>query len=130
MLLKRLDNIGIAVRDIKRAIDFYTKTLGLQGQANETDGSVTIGDLSFYVFETSRKADSPPVGRSTDLYADPIGLDHLSFEVADIDAAGAELESRGIVFGGPIVGAPGEFRYRGFSDPDGNMLYIIQKPAG
>lgn len=129
MVLKRLDNIGIAVRDIKRAIDFYANTLGLQGSANESDGSVTIGDLSFYIFETSRKADSPDVGRSVDLYSDPVGLDHLSFEVDDIDAAGRELESRGIVFGGDIVGEPGTFRYRGFSDPDGNMLYIIQQPA-
>ncbi|MGK2966159.1 MAG: VOC family protein [Tepidiformaceae bacterium] len=128
MVLKRLDNIGIAVADIKRAIAFYTGPLGLEGQANDADGTVTIGDLSFYVFETSRKADSPPVGRSVDLYADPVGIDHLSFEVDDIDTAGAELESRGITFGGDIVGAPGEFRYRGFSDPDGNMLYIIQKP--
>ena len=23
----------------------------------------------------------------------------------------------------------GQFRYRGFHDPDGNMLYIIQQPA-
>jgi hypothetical protein len=39
------------------------------------------------------------------------------------------LEGRGISFPGAIVGGAGEFRYRGFSDPDGNMLYIVQQPA-
>ena len=45
---------------------------------------------------------------------------------ANIEAAGRDLASRGIRFEHDIVGAPGEFRYRGFKDPEGNMLYIIQ----
>lgn len=46
-----------------------------------------------------------------------------------IEAATSALEERGVVFLGAVVGEPGAFRHRGFQDPDGNMLYIIQKPA-
>lgn len=127
MQIKRLDNIGIAVSDIRRAIAFYTDVLGLEGQAGESDGSVTVGDLSFYVFQTNKAP--APVGRTADYMNNPVGLDHLAFEVADIEQAGRDLEAKGVAFNGPLVGNPGEFRYRGFADPDGNMLYIIQRPG-
>jgi len=125
-MLKRLDNIGIAVRDIQRSMAFYTEQLGLAGQAHGTEGSVQVGDLSLYLFQT-QAPDAGAVGRTADYLHDPVGIDHLAFEVEDIARAGAELEAKGIVFAGPVVGDPGQFRYRGFSDPDGNMLYIIQK---
>src|SRR5579883_1925705 len=99
-MLKRLDNIGIAVKDINRAIDFYTTRLGMEGQAQGGEGSVRLGDISLYIFES--KAPPAAVGRSTDFYNDPIGLDHLAFEVDDIERAGSELERRGVTFEGPI----------------------------
>ena len=125
-MIKRLDNVGIAVRDIRRAIDFYTGVLGLEGQAGETDGTVQIGNASLYIFQTQASG-SGAVGRTADYMQNPVGIDHLAFEVADIEQAGAELERRGVTFVGPVVGNPGEFRYRGFTDPDGNMLYIVQQ---
>ena len=88
MQIKRLDNIGIAVSDIRRAIAFYTDVLGLEGQAGESDGSVTVGDLSFYVFQTNKAP--APVGRTADYMNNPVGLDHLAFEVADIEQAGPQ----------------------------------------
>ena len=125
-MLKRLDNIGIAVADARRSLEFYTSKLGFQGEVTDGEGSVALGDISLYIFES--KSPAPATARTDSYYENPAGLDHLAFEVEDIDAAASELESRGIAFLGPAVGAPGEFRYRGFHDPDGNMLYIIQKP--
>ncbi|MCA9830429.1 MAG: VOC family protein [Dehalococcoidia bacterium] len=125
-MLKRLDNIGIAVTDARRALEFYTSKLGFQGEVTDGEGAVSLGDISLYIFES--KSPAPATARTDSYYENPVGLDHLAFEVDDIDAAAAELETRGIAFLGPAVGAPGEFRFRGFHDPDGNMLYIIQKP--
>lgn len=125
-MIKRLDNVGVAVRDIRRAMAFYTQVLGLEGQPGETDGYVSVGDVSLYLFQT-RSPESGAGQRTIDLYNDPVGLDHIAFEVDDLDRAVAELEAKGITFPGLAVGEPGEFRYRGFSDPDGNMLYIVQK---
>lgn len=122
-MLKRLDNIGIAVRDVRRAVDFYSRVLGLEAQGDDNDGSVTIGDLSLYIF---RSQSGGEVGRTADYYHNPVGLDHLAFEVDDLSATGVELERRGVIFAGPEASA-GTLRYRGFTDPDGNMLYIIQR---
>jgi catechol 2,3-dioxygenase-like lactoylglutathione lyase family enzyme len=123
-----LDNVGIAVQDIRRAMAFYTATLGLAGQASESDGWVTLDNISLYLFQTPAPEAAVP-RRTTDLYRDPPGIDHVAFEVDDIEQAERQLEAAGVVFPGPVVGEPGEFRYRGFSDPDSTMLYIVQKPG-
>lgn len=123
-MLKRLDNIGIAVANAERSITFYRDTLGLPATLRGTEGTVDLGGLSLYIFETSTSV--APTGRDADPYSNPVGLDHLAFEVEDIDEAIREYEARGVVFLAAIVGEPGEFRYRGFADPDGNMLYVIQ----
>jgi catechol 2,3-dioxygenase-like lactoylglutathione lyase family enzyme len=123
-MLKRLDNVGVAVRDVQRAVDFYSRVLGLEAHGDGNDGSVTIGDISLYIFRS--QAEGGAVGRTADYYHNPVGLDHLAFEVDDLDSVGAELERRGVTFVGPEASA-GPLRYRGFTDPDGNMLYIIQR---
>ena len=125
-MIKRLDNIGIAVQDVRRTIDFYTQKLGFEGEARQHDGSLRIADMSFYIFETKARND---VGRSVAPASreNPVGIDHLSFEVDDVEKAGPELEAKGIQFLGPIIGERGQFRYRGFHDPDGNLLYIIER---
>lgn len=128
-MFKGIGNICLVVRDIGRAVDFYSQKLGLKGEVwSAEEGIVYIGDIYLYLVR-SRRSDSPAVGRTADFIRNPIGIDHLSFEVENIEKTGAELEARGIVFPGPVVTEPDGFRYRGFSDPDGNMLYIIQSPG-
>jgi glyoxylase I family protein len=124
-MLKRLDNVGIAVRDARRSLAFYTAVLGFEGEVTDGEGGVRLGDVSLYIFES--KSGVGPAPRTEDYYANPFGLDHLAFEVDNIEDAGAELERRGVTFLHSVVGDPGSFRYRGFHDPDGNMLYIIQR---
>lgn len=128
-MLKRVDNMGIAVSDVKQAIEFYNGKLGLAlarpFQEGQTSFSVSLGDISFWVFQTQNK---DALKRNYDFPNNPVGVDHIAIEVDDIEVADRELATRGIVFMGPIVGPPGAFRYRGFPDPDGNMLYIIQRP--
>lgn len=125
-MLKRLDNIGIAVRDARRSLEFYINVLGFQGEISDGEGSCRLGDVALYIFQSTSEAG--PAARTESYYANPPGLDHLAFEVDDIEAAATELERRGVAFLHDTVGGPGEFRYRGFHDPDGNMLYIIQHP--
>ncbi len=127
-MLKRLDNIGIAASDVQRSVDFYTQKLGMEGEAGPEGGSVRLGEVALFIFKSAR-TDSPPVGRTASYDQNPIGIDHLAFEVEDIEQASVEYEARGIAFEGPIVGDAGSFRYRGFQDPDANMLYIIQHPG-
>jgi catechol 2,3-dioxygenase-like lactoylglutathione lyase family enzyme len=45
-LLKRFENVGIAVQDIRRAAAFYTEMLGFTGLVQGHEGSVRLGDVS------------------------------------------------------------------------------------
>ncbi|HJM89344.1 MAG TPA: VOC family protein [Dehalococcoidia bacterium] len=126
-MLKRLDNVGVAVTDIPRAYEFYTTVLGMEAAplAEGAGGfSPSLGDVALYVFKTEATGD---VGRDAAMSDNPVGIDHLAFEVDDYEGARSELESRGVTFVHDSVGDPGGFRYRGFQDPDGNMIYVIHK---
>ena len=50
--------------------------------------------------------------------------------VADVDAARAALESRGVAFDGDTVTIEGMVKLAEFSDPDGNPLCLAQTLAG
>lgn len=128
MVLDAFDNAGIAVSDVPRAVAFYTEVLGLIDEGHDDDGaSLRLGETAFWIFRTP----VPSGGlRGTDFAANPPGIDHLSFRVSDLDAAIRTLEERGVHFVGAIVGEPGEFRYRGFRDPDGTMLYVVERASG
>ena len=55
----------------------------------------------------------------------PPGIDSFAFEVDYLDDAIAELDGRGVSWAGDIVESPW-YRYRGFHDPEGNLLYITR----
>ena len=129
MVVKWLDNVGGAVSDLLRAHAFYIGVLGMEGappRAGEEGFAARLGDVSLYIFAATGGG-TPR--RSERYVANPIGIDHLAFEVEDFEAAQRELESRGVRFLQPPQGPTGGFRYRRFQDPDGNTVYIIQRGA-
>lgn len=109
--------VQLAVDDLDRSIAFYTETLGFELESRNDDlawarikpgiGGVTIG-----------LGAQPAVGGS--------GTASLNFGVADIDSARSLLESRGVVFDGPTITAPGVVRLADFSDPDGNRIRLAE----
>lgn len=129
-MIGSLDNIGIAVTDLPRMLDFYTNVLGFTTEpGTDDDAWLNLGNARVYLFQTAPRTPDRAV-RSDDLYTNPPGIDHLAIRVTDIIGASIELERRGVTFLGEITGLPGDFRYRGFQDPEGNMLYIVQRPVG
>ena len=125
--LKRLDNIGIAVQDLAHAYAFNHDVLGLSAEPPrlEAEGfAAQLGDVALYILKTDS---TDGLDRTADLPKNPLGLDHLAFEVEDFEAAQRNLEGQDITFIHAVVGEPGGFRYRGFHDPDGNVIYIIDR---
>ena len=124
-MLKRLDNIGVAASDVARAHGFCTGVLGMEApplQEGAGGFSARLGDVALYIFATDGTGEP---GRSAATEHNPPGIDHLAFEVEDYEAAQRDLESHGVSFVHDSVGEPGGFQYRGFEDPEGNMIYII-----
>lgn len=129
-MIQRIGNVCVVVADVRRSVEFYSQVLELDGEIwSQHEGIVHVGDIYLYLVR-SQTDESRSVGRTINFASNPIGIDHLSFEVGDIERASTQLQARGVRFPGPIVTEPDGFRYRGFSDPDGNMLYLIQSPPG
>ena len=55
------------------------------------------------------------------------GWSHLALRVSDMDAAMAALDGHGVEWAGLEFEAVGGGRIRNFSDPEGNVLQIVQR---
>ena len=58
------------------------------------------------------------------------GFRHLALRVASLDAAKAELERRGVTFPEAERPAAGGGRVIFFADGEGNLLHLVERPAG
>lgn len=105
MRLKRVDHVGIIVEDLEDAVDSFTGQLGL-----ELDHVERYGDLLDIAFlpcgETLVELIQPLTDEDSNadyLKENGPGIQHVAFEVDDLDAALQELLSRGV---GPLGDAP------------------------
>ena len=100
--IKGIDNIGVAVSDMKRAVAFY-RQLGFEQGDEYEDGIsgciMTSGTAVLFLFK-SEHPNPPPVARQPTLIHNPPGIDHISFLVAEVDHAYAELKAKGVEFSG------------------------------
>ena len=144
MLLRGLHHAAVNVSDWDRSVAFYRDTLGLEllfqdGDAfgEELDqntglhdvrlrfGMFALGDGYFELIQYRQPAPAANDGAINDT-----GRTHLCFQVADIEAAYADLCRRGVAFNGrplhitsgPLDGCA--FAY--FLDPDGVLLEIFE----
>jgi methylmalonyl-CoA epimerase len=94
-----LDHIGIAVKDLSAALAFYRDALGLEIEAPEEVASqhvrahfVPVGPSKLELLEPTG-AESP-IAKYVEQRGP--GLHHITLRVDDIEAAVAQLESRGV----------------------------------
>jgi isopenicillin-N N-acyltransferase-like protein len=112
-MLRRLDNIDITCRDFDRMVAFYHEVLELPFlQPYERAcgwAGLRIGSVALYLLDEQAAPLPGPV--------------KLGFEVDDLEQAIAWLDSKDARWEGEIVVSPW-YRYRGFFDPDGNVVYL------
>jgi catechol 2,3-dioxygenase-like lactoylglutathione lyase family enzyme len=110
----------IYVSDMDRAVDFYTKTLGLPlaGRWGDEYAEIDLGKGVAIGLHPARGPHSPKPGSS--------GSIQIGFAVdKPLDDVVKDLQSRGVVFRGPVVDDV-QVRLAFFGDPDGNDLYLIE----
>jgi catechol 2,3-dioxygenase-like lactoylglutathione lyase family enzyme len=122
--IQGIDNVGICVRDRRRAVGFYER-LGFE-VVGENDRGVTLalGETRLFLIES--RSDAQPTVRELGLSANPPGSDHISFLVADVDALQRDLSSRGTETGGEPNVQDWGARAFGLRDPDANNLCFLQ----
>ena len=116
----------IYVSDLNKAVDFYTKSIGLRLQFRAGDHFAQIdagGGFSLGLHPQSPHGPKPGAH----------GAISVGFSVTQpLDQVITTLKQRGVVFRGPIIDdANGSIRLAFFGDPDGNDLYLCEnKRAG
>ena len=114
-VIKRIWDITLTVRDLKRAVDFYERVLGLQKKYEFKDyagfdcGGVEIGLKTWGGLEKPRK-----------------GEPCIDFLVEDIEDAYKRLQEKGVKVIEEPKETPWGSRILVFEDPDGNTLQLTE----
>lgn len=116
MQVERVDFVSFLTQDIPRAKQFYSEVLGLEIETEgESDMEFRCGQVTLDIFDPSS------VGQP--FAPSPAGL---ALRVADVSAARAELESKGVTFDGETADS-GVCHMAFFKDPDGNSLMLHRR---
>jgi predicted enzyme related to lactoylglutathione lyase len=119
-LIKGTDFVAVPTKDYDAAAEFYGGVLGLQ--FGKRWGSMPAGE-----FETGNLTIALMQSDAFGLEFKPHSLP-IEFQVDDVKAVRAELESRGVAFRGDIIDS-GVCHQAIFEDPDGNALAIHHRYA-
>ncbi len=120
-----IDHPAIAVADVDRFAEWCCRVLEYRKVCRLSKPVWILRAPDGTWLEVMPQDDTPRPARTT---WTP-GWSHLALRVKDFDQAVSLLESRGVVFDGPEAPAAGGGRVRSFSDPEGNLWQIVERPA-
>jgi len=118
-----IDHPAIAVNDVEKMAQWYCETLGYEIFTHTDKPVYIIKAPDGTYIEVMPEDGSPRPKRNV---STP-GWSHLALRVSDMDKAIAELDKRHVAWEGPEFTAVGGGRIRNFSDPEGNMIQIVQR---
>jgi catechol 2,3-dioxygenase-like lactoylglutathione lyase family enzyme len=116
-VIEGLDFIGVPSRDAERTRAFYVETLGLRAD-DRSRFEFWAGGTCFGIWEPERFG----------MEFTPQRQAHPALHVADVAAARAELEAKGVEFQGETFDT-GVCHMAFFRDPDGNDLMLHHRYA-
>ncbi|NLK64383.1 MAG: methylmalonyl-CoA epimerase [Tissierellia bacterium] len=98
-MVNKIDHIGIAVKNLDDALNFYENILGLKSAGTETVEEqkvkvafLPIGDTEVELLESSEE--DGPIARY--IAKNGEGVQHIAYRVDDIEKAIAEMKEKGI----------------------------------
>jgi glyoxylase I family protein len=116
------------VRDVERAVAFYTGPMGFQvvQRAGAVFATVSRGDLRLLLSGPASSGSRPmPDGRPQE----PGGWNRIVLYVKDLDATIPALRSAGARFRNEVEAGPGGKQIQ-LEDPDGNPIELHEAPRG
>jgi predicted enzyme related to lactoylglutathione lyase len=119
---EHVDFVGVPVRDLKRADEFYGKTLGLPRSPQSGDRWVEYDMENVTLALISPEAMGPQFLENFQPTTVPIAL-----RVPDVEQARAKLQEAGVEVADVIDS--GVCHIAGFHDPDGNALILHRRYA-
>ena len=115
-MLKKINHIGVVVEDLERALESYSKGLGVMvekiveiADVELKVGIINVGDVQIELLEYNNP--ELPIVRA--LLGDRTGFNHICYEVEDFDGAIRQLRQNGfeVVEGFPRKGVHGTIAF-------------------
>ncbi len=120
MQVERVDYVRVPVTDMERANRFYGELLGLRRNTNSPADD-------WVEYEAGNVTLAVMTPQTHDYEFAPLPPGTLAFRVADVAAARAELEAKGVEV--DELWDSGACRGAGFRDPDGNAILLHRRYA-
>ncbi len=128
-VVERIDNVGVVVTDLERALAFY-RALGFEVEDREAEtpsATVAAGGARLWLFQTRSRATA---ARDPSMTGNPPGFDHVSLWVGDVDAVAERLRAVGLSLESEPADQPWGARATSLLDPDGNRIYLLGRLRG
>ena len=119
-----VDHPAVAVADVEGFADWCCRVLEYRKVCRLEKPVWILHASDGTLLEVMPRDDTPRPARTT---WTP-GWSHLALRVKDLDEAAAILKGRGVEFAGPATEAAGGGRVRNFTDPEGNLWQIVERP--
>lgn len=120
MSVKATNLCWIVVSDLKKAIKFYTETLGLKllNSTEEFGWAELQGKDGGTVIGLAQASSHNPVKAGSNAV--------LTFTVDDIEKARQELKQKGLKLVGEVIEVPGHVKTQDCFDSDNNYFQLVQ----
>jgi methylmalonyl-CoA epimerase len=98
-MIKKIDHIGIAVKDMDAALKFYEEVLGMKAQGTEVveeqkvkTAFIPTGDSEVELLEST--SPDGPIAKYIEKKGE--GIQHIAFRVDNIEKALEDLKAKGV----------------------------------
>ena len=122
--IKSVHGIRYQVKDVARAVTFYTEHLGftLEHQQLPAFASVSLGDSKILLSGPGASGSRPMPGGQ---HQEPGGWNRIVLKVSDLPRLIAALEGAGLRFRNELETGPGGRQIQ-IEDPDGNPIELFE----
>ncbi|MHC1566637.1 MAG: methylmalonyl-CoA epimerase [Candidatus Syntropharchaeia archaeon] len=132
-MIEKIDHIGVAVKDLEKALSVYTDALGLEAGETEVVEEqkvkttfVTVGESHIELLESTDP--SGPIARHIEKRGE--GIQHIAFRVDNIEAALERVKEKGIklIDEKPRIGAGGaKIAFLHPKDTNGVLIELCER---
>jgi len=126
MARKKVEHVGVMVKDMEASLKFYREVIGLELKDTVTDSNGMI-KLAFLGFNRSEETEIELIQGSDDQLPEQGRVHHFAFTVDDIEEEFSRIQTLPVKLAGPQISTlPNGSRYFFFRGPDGEMIEFFQ----
>lgn len=126
LAVKKLEHVGLMVKDIEASIHFYTQVVGMEfkGKLVHTNPAIT---LAFLGFSGSTETELELIQGYNENLPEEGKVHHIAFAVDNLEEEIERLKKSDVVFiDTDITTLPNGSRYIFFKGPDGEWLELFE----